>query len=68
MANYFLNNAFPSKRAMALEVGIPYRALLRLYTGKYTDNDVKTVMIGIGRYCLSKQIEPYNLFRGFSTI
>jgi len=67
MADYFLNNVFPSKRAMAMKVGISYRALLRLYNGKYTYQDVKNVMIGIGLYCLQEQIAPQDLFHGFCT-
>ena len=45
MAEYFLKNVFPSKRVMAISMGISYRALLRLYSGKCSEKDVKSIMI-----------------------
>lgn len=65
MTEYFLCNTFSSKRAMAAGTGISYRALLRLYSGKYSGRDVENVMIGIARYCLQERISPKELFHGF---
>ena len=68
MAEYFLKNVFPSKRVMAISMGISYRALLRLYSGKCSEKDVKSIMIGIAQYCLQERIAPQELFCGFCTI
>ena len=55
-----------SKKELAIELNIPYRALLRLYNGKQSENDVVTIMSGIALYCLRERIPPDTLFHGFA--
>ena len=55
-----------TKKELALELNIPYRALLRLYNGKQSENDVVAIMSGIALYCLRERIPPDTLFHGFA--
>lgn len=55
-----------SKKELAIELNIPYRALLRLYSGKQSENDVVAIMSGIALYCLRERIPPDTLFHGFA--
>lgn len=55
-----------SKKELAIELNIPYRALLRLYNGKQSENDVVTIMSGIALYCLRERIPTDTLFHGFA--
>lgn len=66
LAEQLLNGEALSKKELAIELNIPYRALLRLYNGKQSENDVITIMSGIAMYCLRKRIPPHTLFHGFA--
>ena len=55
-----------SKRALTLKLSIPYRVLLRLYSGKQSEHDVAIIMSGIALYCLRERIPPDTLFHGFA--
>ena len=65
MAKQLIKEQALSKRALAIELSIPYRALLRLYSGKQSEHDVVIIMSGIALYCLRKRIPPDTLFCGF---
>jgi len=66
LAEQLLNGEALSKKELAIELNIPYRALLRLYNGKQSENDVVTIMSGIAIYCLRERIPPDNLFHEFA--
>ena len=61
-----IQNQVRSKKAWALEFNIPYRALLRLYSGKQSEHDVAIIMSGIALYCFREHIPPDTLFHGFA--
>ena len=67
MADHILCDHFISKKAMATQLNIPYRSLLRLYQGKQSEHDVLLIFDGIARYCLKEHIPPVELFHGFCT-
>ena len=54
-----------SKKELAIELNISFRALLRLYSGKQSENDVVIIMSGIALYCLRKRIPADTLFNDF---
>ena len=66
LADQLLNGEALSKKALALELNISYRALLRLHNGKQSENDVVIIMSGIALYCLRERIPPDTLFHGFA--
>ena len=66
LAEQLHNREALSKKATAIELNIPYRALLRLYSDKQSENDVVTIMRGIALYCLRERIPPDTLFHGFA--
>ena len=66
LAEQLLNGEALSKKELAIELNISYRALLRLYNGKQSENDVVTIMSGIALYCLRERIPPDTLFHGFA--
>ena len=68
LLDYLLDRRFPSKRSLAAQLNIPYRALLRLYHGKETQRDTITIMCRLAQYCMQKDISPRELFRDFSVI
>ena len=58
----------PTKKAMSDQLGIPYRALLRVCHEEGSEQEVQCVLCCIARYCLQEHIPPTELFHGFSTI
>ena len=68
LLDYLLDRRFSSKRSLAAQLNIPYRALLRLYHGKETQRDTKTIMCRLAQYCMQEDISPRALFRDFSVI
>lgn len=67
-AEYLLNHCFSSKKVMSDQLGIPYRALLRVCHEEGAEQEVQCVLCCIARYCLQEHIPPTELFHGFSTI
>lgn len=68
IVEYLLSSRFRSKKVLAEQLNIPYRALLRLCHGEQSARDVQGIMCGIAQYCLRERISPTELFRGFSSI
>jgi len=66
LAEQLLNGEALSKKAAAIELNIPYRALLRLYSGKQSEHDVAIIMSGIALYCFRERIPSDTLFCGFA--
>ena len=46
-AQHLLESDFRSKRAMALEMNVSYRALLRLFAGENSAKDTENILFGI---------------------
>lgn len=65
VVDHLLNERFNSKKDLAEQLNISYRAVLRLYNGACTERDVQIIMNGIARYCMTERISPVHLFHGF---
>ena len=56
MTNYLLTNTFSSKRMMADALGISYRTLLNVCTGRGSTKNINEVTSAILRYCIQHHI------------
>ncbi len=68
MANHLLRNYFTNKKALAQELEIPYRSLLRIFNEQSYPGDVQRTMNAIATYCMEKRIPPEELFADFVPI
>ena len=56
MVEYLLAYCFRSKKEMACEIGVSYRALLNCCTGRGTNRAMNTVSAKLLRYCVENRI------------
>ncbi len=68
MANHLLRNYFTNKKALAQELEIPYRSLLRVFNEQSYPGDVQRTMNAIATYCMEQRIPLEELFAGFVSI
>ncbi len=66
MANHLLRNYFTNKKALAQELEIPYRSLLRVFNDQSSLGDVQRTMNAIAAYCMEQRIPLEELFAGFA--
>ena len=56
IVGYLLERYFPSKRVMADTLGISYRTLLNVCTGRGSTKNINEVTSAILRYCIQHHI------------
>jgi len=65
-AQHLLESDFRSKRAMALEMNVSYRALLRLFAGENSAKDTENILFGMLWYCIVTRKQPQEMLHGFA--
>ncbi len=68
MANHLLRNYFTNKKALAQELEIPYRLLLRVFNEQSYPGDAQQTMNAIATYCMEKRIPTEEIFASFTPI
>ncbi len=60
MVNFLLEHTFRSKKDMAQQIGVPYRALLKVCTGHASKRSIMQVTDRMLYYCIMHQIPISN--------
>lgn len=56
LLQHLLESVFPSKKALADGIDIPYRTLLKMYAGKGDKRTAVHITNRVLRYCIENQI------------